>query len=1242
MRSIGVRFFLVLVLIFNCSLSFASRPLKDILSFEDFTSLLKHNANRVPGLTTLWRQDQNGVDISRVYWGGGTFRGYLRWHFLQLQNHSIDDVKGMPIPSAQQLQLSGGKDFDIFGPRDLYKKIKRRLRAFSNLDYIDLQTHGQFAKLGGTTLEKSGINPFGILDPLDGIRHYYEGRIVFSPSDAKIWKSRWVLQNDYSKTAEALRYIRFAHFNLPELKPDQGSLTAIRSIAGKDEALFLQNEGRVAWIEISLEKLFTAAKGNLFELLSLFKKYNLLTILAPIGTRIPIDTESEIRNWVVENKDKLDPLEQNLLKDFMTPKTAYTPVKQDLKSGERQISFLGYMRRAFPEIYQEIMVRLNPLEFLNTAQEAIEKVGFSIDKPFQAKKFTLLKSTQHNRIEGDSRKLKENLLWFCENYPNKKRTLKESLLFDLRQSSLLDGLHTALILSGAVPEIAEILKLSGEEKIQRLETLLDSIDHINGINPNRLGIDKSDLSGKEFLALYRAAIESEERLPYLVWMSALNLNLNHPIAALQTSIHQLDEDQLLDRLNPKKQKESIHLALSQLEGNLQGPLTRKKVHRAFNGALNHLNEIVPLKAPKPPEKILELTQAHPFAAWFRGLLGDCSTEISFGVPLASKEEVYWIRTFQQANQKESIRGYLQYTNVQVNGENAIYVITISGTEVSQKDVRHSLLTLFESLHNINASKLLIPIPEHYQQLINFPEVEAVFHKLAQTGKVVPVTYLDGEDRVALAPFTDGSLDLPEFNSTAIEVSREDLENLFTDTHQDLQVVKEHFEIRSEHLFPGLSTEEALIIALETRERLNESLTLTKVLENYHIPKDTFESLWTLLKNESHLSVEEFHLKIQESLQALSRSLEINISFDRLKQTALLYRGHFNASNAVTGSHKELAAQYISKFLLSLSNLEYVYSSLTPHFSTLVKQPSFVALVRYLFRKLKKENIRLLDYYELESKSVYRTLANLFKAGLPVSYFKDELNELDNTTPNNALYLRQATLLGLVTKSTSYFEQIMARLEQISVESEPNLHGDDLGIVSSYLAWFMQLDTTTDDQINRIYHFLADSEFGMRFTHSLGGYKLERLNVPGLASLLFQRGKPLWAAMLIHKDPWPEHPDARIWLNQLWVHRDQIGDQTLFDGIRVNPKWLDVEGIDLILDGLMESARASIGFETILVKALLRKPETLSTKRIKWLENVTTKDLAELITGSIEPSALTRRLIERFPDLPCSPLLKEKK
>ncbi len=898
-----------------------------------------------------------------------------------------------------------------------------------------------------------------------------------------------------------------------------------------------------------------------------------------------------------------------------------------------QVEFLGYLRRAVPELYQEFIVRSDAILFFETAQQVIDAVGFQSNARLNALEFDIYDTRliPAGIRETDLDQFRTVLRSFIETYPvHNSPQLKEALESELKKAAPLDGLIAALMQTGLIPNLPDVIKMTPKLRLPLLSELLRSRPEIVGVSPRRLGLDKAAISGEDAFKIFETGMRAQEQSTFLLMLWVLSREfkkLGTELADPTLIPENLTPPLFLSAFSPENFRRSLDDVAKEIS-LASAQLTKAKLHRS----LHHIQgRIRPLLSLEAGELKLELTlrRTHPFEAYLRGEVGDCSTDASPSIPIAPKEEIYWIRF--PETESSVVKGYLQFTHVKTNGIHALYVNTISGPELTRENVRKIFATLFEAMGQLGAEKIIIPRPELLESIINFPEILLVFKELANTGKLVPIDYIDGEERQKIAAFSEVFLDLPDLNREGMEIQREAL------TGPTPQVKIQKFEIDPDTLFPPLSRQEALIIALELRNRETNSEKILEVLKLYEIPAQNFQQLWQALSNQKKLSIAEFHAHVLGVITELG----VPVEWESFKHLPLLFRGHFAAADALTGPNFSLASEYFRTYLLSNSSIDAVFRAMAPKFPQLIERQEFVSVVKYLFRRNIKELSRLLDSYELENKSAYRTIIKLFTSGLSLAPFKTELAELNRTWENmpahsarkNGVFVRRKTLLGMIEPlNSAHFTDLMDYLEGMA-QSNETLEADDLRTVSNYFSSFMERERTTQHQVDRIYNFLKGSEFGLSFTQSLGEFKIERLNVPGLVTELFRANKFLWAAHLIHKDPWPRHAQAPHWLNTIWSHREQVGDEVFLDGLRVNPSLVEVPGFNFVLDSLLATARKTIGNETIMARALIRHPEKLTTERLEWLANVSSEGTADLILAALpEPAWLRKKLRDRFPKL----------
>ena len=266
---------------------FAEVKLSERMTYAEFGALVKHSVAKIPELQNLWRWTGTGDGQQSVYFGGGTLRGLLHWIYLKSQNHTYNQIWNMQVPSVHQLQLQEGSDLDLFALDTKVETIKQQLPEYANWDILPASFHKANVELGGPTIEKAQVNPDHINDPLGGLLHYYEGRLVYHWTPEGIFRQNiWVGEKGNTKTTEALRFMRFS-MNLPELTIDEASLKAIHDIAAVEGEKISRSEKTDFWIQKGLKKLHISTGKNVVKTLLLLKKAGLLPILARFKYAIP-------------------------------------------------------------------------------------------------------------------------------------------------------------------------------------------------------------------------------------------------------------------------------------------------------------------------------------------------------------------------------------------------------------------------------------------------------------------------------------------------------------------------------------------------------------------------------------------------------------------------------------------------------------------------------------------------------------------------------------------------------------------------------------------------------------------------------------------------------------------------------------------------------------------------------------------------------------------------------------------
>lgn len=882
----------------------------------------------------------------------------------------------------------------------------------------------------------------------------------------------------------------------------------------------------------------------------------------------------------------------------------------DLRTPAHRLSFLGYLRRVVPTLYQDFVVRTEAMSYLETAQRASEALEFNLENVKRGHVLAVHRAPLA-APEASPEKLvafRQEMANLGRDFPNAQSvSLIAALRAELAKAAQLEGIG-----AGVAQAVAALGFRGRADEVARY---LTQFAELRGFDPRRIGIDKDALSGREVVELHQSAIQARDNSIRLIATALLShrgrfSNLSVEAAAMTAARAELFH--LRELLDPRTTQSFSEDLIGEVLSQPSPPiLTKAKIHRLIKSSRALIESVTMAGAQVTAQPVLTIESAHPYVAWVRGSVGDCSTDNSYAISLCSAESINWLKR----GPASAVKGYLQYTLVEIEGDLAIYLNTISGAGISREVTRQALSALAASMGKLGAKRIAIPVPEKFKDIINYPEVDAVFRELAARGRRVALKYIDASDRKRVAPFNEDQLDLPETNAFAIEIAVEDILDSSLKSEFSTQS-----SLQPQELFPRLSREEAIQVALDLKNNEQNAQENAKelelALEAHQIPIKIFEKAWNELGNPDRLNVESYHQRI-EKLLALHG---LKFDWEAFRKSLIFYRGHLRAPDALSGSNLGLLLSYLNIHLLSYSDLGYVYSSLTPHYSELVKTPDFIRLVRLIFRRNLREMDRLLDRYELESKSAYRVLISLVDSGMPLEPFREELKALDLQLENESkhadraesVFFRRKTLLGLVESKAHHFRDIMARLERIT-PSTSKLDADDKFALASYFSRYALLPETPEADIKRIERFLVQSELGMSFLPWLGYFRIDRFNVPGLVQSLLAAKKIAWAAYLVQLDPWPKHPSAARWLSVFWQNRALIGDRVLLDGIVKTPSWLSVPGAEAVVDGLITTADQTPGSETILAKLLAKHPEKVRPAWQEWLNGVSAKACAAALT-----------------------------
>ncbi len=209
------------------------RALKDLITYEQLEALLKNSLTRVPDRPPTLE--------------GRALRGLLRWLHGQLQTMTPEEISKLPIPPLSDLRGTS-LPAPPWSP----------------------------AKTGGPTIDGASVGGWAIDDPMNGLRHYYEGKLVFHPVAAAASRAEHVLS------------FLCLQKELPELVATPESLETIRKSTFSPPA---PGDARIAELLVSL---YRDNGYNAAETVAELKRVNLLQPLASSGVTIPAEAHASV------------------------------------------------------------------------------------------------------------------------------------------------------------------------------------------------------------------------------------------------------------------------------------------------------------------------------------------------------------------------------------------------------------------------------------------------------------------------------------------------------------------------------------------------------------------------------------------------------------------------------------------------------------------------------------------------------------------------------------------------------------------------------------------------------------------------------------------------------------------------------------------------------------------------------------------------------------------------------------
>ena len=387
----------------------------------------------------------------------------------------------------------------------------------------------------------------------------------------------------------------------------------------------------------------------------------------------------------------------------------------------------------------------------------------------------------------------------------------------------------------------------------------------------------------------------------------------------ERTIAQLNQDRLIhlddkiDALKPilkdvlgKTEAETLDRALTSVHGRIQSVVNQTQATQRM--------------AKKP----VRITQVLPQLGIFRGCTGgDCSSQYSFPYPNDPNEMVFFIddpTNDPEKGTEKKLKGYVSATQVKLpNGENALYVITISGNKVNAEDTEMILRGLAAKKQELGVSHILLPPIFRQGALINFPEIRGVMSAHARGKREEKIHYNNSDLREKIekykSDFNNGKYDHQDQNSSAVELDYK--------TNPVTVGLVSHEDQRLEPKQLSAYTHEEILEFLMDMNHSNRRDAIAKILKIESLTRfNDVTSLFALLasceekKGSKPLSVAGLKSNTIRYLEAFNINGEQFLS----KHPQYLYPGITRCNDSFEKSHIETTAILIAHDIKNKLNL----------------------------------------------------------------------------------------------------------------------------------------------------------------------------------------------------------------------------------------------------------------------------------------------------------------------------------
>ena len=217
--------------------------------------------------------------------------------------------------------------------------------------------------------------------------------------------------------------------------------------------------------------------------------------------------------------------------------------------------------------------------------------------------------------------------------------------------------------------------------------------------------------------------------------------------SIESSIAQLNQRNLIFLSN--KEDVIVPLVSTMLSLEPEHPLVQSLSNSIEKWIKIYANQL--LTQSKKITHGVFLEEVPPYVGIFRGFMaGDCSSQQTFPIPNDPHERIFMVHKLKAG--RKVLKGYVSTTEVTVRNKKALYVITISGTNLSSGETELILRGLEKAKQQLGVHAIILPLQEKLPSLINFPTIRSVFTSHSEKGEIISLSYQDRDIRTIIENF----------------------------------------------------------------------------------------------------------------------------------------------------------------------------------------------------------------------------------------------------------------------------------------------------------------------------------------------------------------------------------------------------------------------------------------------------------------------------------------------------------